>query len=270
MLKQAILQTANPMTFEIGSVDPDEIVILKSISGLSPADVILFTGDFARDGGYYQGRRVGKRTPVFNFKLNPDYKNNIGVSDIRELLYRQFLEPFPESDAVQVLLKDDKKPDRYFIGYTETFPIDIFSQSTDAQVSLVCTDPYLRSAVETNETNPGGWLTVPVTYDGSADTGLEITVKVVANTPEVTIDNNGVKMKLQRDFLADDIVTVNTAIGSRRIQVNGVDIMAALTGDSRWISLKQASNILKVYGSAPSDGKAVATAYRYRSAWWGV
>lgn len=59
MLNQVILQSSSPMTLDIDNADPEEILILKSISGLTPADVNLFTGEYARNGGYYQGRRVG-------------------------------------------------------------------------------------------------------------------------------------------------------------------------------------------------------------------
>jgi hypothetical protein len=270
MLQQVVLETANPMTLEIGNADPDDILILTSISGLDPADVTLFTGEFAGKGGYYQGRRVGGRNPVFNFKINPDYANDIDPSDIRDILYRQFLEPLANGDGVQVRLVDDRRPDRYFIAYTEKFPAEIFTKSPSAQISTLCVDPFLKSVDETSATTSGGWLTVPITYDGSADTGIELTIKVVASTSTVIVENNGVMMTLEGAFVADDIITINTNLGSRAIKLNDVDVMAALTADSLWIQLTQAANLLKVYGVTPSDGLAVATAYSYRSEWWGV
>lgn len=272
MLTQVVLQTANPMTFEIAAADPDEIIILQSISGLSPADVTLFTGEYARNGGYYQGRRVGERFPIFNLKLNPDYTNDIEVSDIREMLYRQFLEPQADSDGVQVLLKDDRKPDRYFIGYTEKFPSDIFDQKPRAQISMKCTDPMLRSALETTDSNPTGWVSVPVAYDGSADTGIEVTMKVAVAATQMTLENNGMEMKLVKstDFAVDDVIYINTKQGERQITLNGVDVMGLLTADSKWITLNQSGNTLQAYGTVPSDGTAVVTDYTYRSEWWGV
>jgi hypothetical protein len=272
MLERVTLQTANPMTFEIAAADPDEIIILQSISGLSPADVTLFTGDFAKNGGYYQGRRVSQRNPVFNLKMNPDYANDIEVSDIREMLYRQFLEPTASGDGVQVLLEDDRKPDRYFIGYTEKFPADIFEQTTKAQISMLCVDPMLKSAAQTTASNPGGWVSVPFTYEGSADTGVEVHLKVTSITNQVSIENNGLLMKLIKptNFAVNDIVYINTKQGQRKIQLNGVDVMALLTSDSKWISLAQAANTFNVYGTVVSDGKVVATDYTYQAEWWGI
>lgn len=272
MLTQVVLQSANPMTFDIAAADPDEIIILQSISGLSPADLTLFTGDFSGNGGYYQGRRADKRNPVFNLKLNPDYANDIEVSDIREMLYRQFLEPTASGDGLQVLLKDDRKPDRYFICYTEKFPVDIFDKSTKAQISTICVDPMLKSAAETTASNPGGWVSVPITYDGSADTGIEVTLKVATAGTQVVLANNGKLMKLVKstNFAVNDVIYINTKIGERAIQLNGVDVMALLSADSSWITLAQAGNTLEAYGTASGDGAALITDYTFRSEWWGV
>lgn len=270
MLQQVILETANPMTLEIGDVDPDEILILASISGLSPTDVTLFTGDYARSGGYYQGRRTGMRNPVFNFKLNEDYANNIDISDVRDILYRQFLEPQPDGDAVQVRLVDDRRPDRYMLCYTEKFPTEIFAKEPRAQISTISTDPYLFSVDETVASNPGGWLTVPVAYDGSADTGLQLTIRVIGATDTVIIENGTQQMILEGSFVADDVITIDTILGSRSIKLNDVDVMAALVAGSDWIYLTQASNSVRIYGEVPSDGLAVVTEVRYRSEWWGI
>lgn len=274
MLTQVILETSDPMTFNIDAVDPDEILILKSISGLTPGDVDLFTGEYARNGGYYQGRRVGKRNPVFNFKLNENYVDDISVSDIRELLYRQFYEPQSDVDGLQVRLVDDKKPDRFFIGYAEKWDGDIFSRDTSASISTICVQPLLQSVEQTELIPPNadvsGWLTVPVHYDGSADCGFQVDLRVISPTSVVTVENNGQTMVIEGSFIPDDVIGINTVEGSRRIRLNGVDIMAGLTSDSEWLTLKSSSNLLRVYGSAPGDGRVVNFSTTYISTWWGV
>lgn len=272
MLQQAILQSASPMTLDIASADPNEVLILTSISGLSPADLTLFTGDFARTGGYYQGRRVTKRNPVFNFKLNPDYVNDIDVSDVREGLYSVFLEPQALTDGLQVTLKDNKKPDRYFIGYTETFPADIFTDKPTAQISMLCVDPYLRSVTPVLVNIPAGVVSTPFDYEGSADTGFQATIKVATAGTQVVLDLNGQTMVLNKptNFAVNDLITINTLEGSRSIKLNGVDVMAYLSGASKWLQLTKKANVLKAYGTASGDGKAVITSYGYRAAWWGV
>lgn len=272
MLQSVVLETANPVEFAIGEANPDELLLLTSVSGLDPADVTLFTGDFAREGGYYQGRRVGKRNPVFNFKINPDYKNDVDASDARALLYRQFLEPQAESDAVQVRFVDDRNPDRYLFCYTEKMPADIFTQKPIAQVSTLSVDPFLKSVDQTQMVNSNGWLSVPVNYDGTADTGVKATLKVVMPTTQVVLENNGAKMRLSKatPFAAGDVIEVSSVHGERYIRLNGQDAMGLLQSDSKWVYLAQSSNALRTYGSVASDGLVAITAYSFRAAWWGL
>lgn len=270
MLTQVVIQSSSPTTLKVEDVDPDEILILKNITGLSAKGLTLFTGDFARDGGYYQGRRAGKRNPVFTFKLNPNYATNIEVSDIRELLYKMFLQPQVGSDAVQVLLKDDRKPDRYFIGYTEDIDTDMWIKEQSAMVSMICTDPYLRSATAITASDATGWISVPLTYDGSAATGLVLQLKVTTANSQVTVDLNGDKMILTGTFALNDIIDISTVQGNRYIRKNGVDIMASLTAASKWLSLSAVANTLQVYSTVVSDAKVKALSYSYRSAWWGI
>lgn len=272
MLEQVILQSSTPMTLDIANADPDEIIILESISGLTPGDVTLFTGDYAGAGGYYQGRRDNKRNPIFKMKLNPDYVGNISVSDIRELLYRVFYEPQALTDGLQVTVIDDKKPDRYFICYAEKWDGEIFVQSPKAGISTICTDPYLRSVAETTDANAGGWLTTPLDYDGSADTGIEVQLKVISLTSTVRFGINGQFMVLDKgsNFAVDDVIVINTNDGARQVTVNGTDRMAYLTAASAWLQLNQAENVITADGGVSADGEAAITEYTFRSAWRGV
>jgi hypothetical protein len=271
MLEQVILQSSTPMTLDIANADPDEPIILESISGLTPGDVTLFTGDYSGPGGYYQGRRDNKRNPIFKLKLNPDYAGDISVSDLREGLYRVFYEPQALTDGLQVTVKDDRKPDRYFICYAEKWDGEIFEKSPKAGISTVCVDPYLRSVDETTDSD-AGWVSTTIDYDGSADTGIEVSLKVTSLTANVRFSIGGQFMTLAKgsNFAINDVIVINTNDGSRQVTVNGVDRMAYLTAASQWLVLGQASNVITADGGVAADGKAVITEYTFRSAWRGV
>lgn len=274
MLTEAIIQTSNPTSLKINDVAHDEILILTSISNLSSTKVNQFMGDFAREGSYYQGRRSVQRNPVFNFKIQPNYALDIEASEIRQMLYRMFMEPQRDSDSVQVLLKDTKLPDMYFIGYTEGIESDIFVKDLRAQVSLMTTDAFLRSADLTTETNELGWFSRALIYEGSADTGLEMTVKVLHLTDRVTIVNGADTMIFNaasgESFNPGDILEISTIQGQREILLNGVDSMVLLSANSGFMQIKEQGNEIKVYGTTVGDGKAVLTSYSYRAAWWGI
>lgn len=270
MLTKVIVQTSTPVTFNVESVDPDEILVIKSISGLSRAGAELFTGEFARSGGYYQGRRAKKRSPLFNFRINPNYEKNILANDVRELLYRTFMEPSPTSDRVQVALFDDKLPERYLIGYTEDIEADMWNKEVSATVSMVTTDPFIRSAEEKVDISLSGWYNLPITYEGTAKTGLELHLRLLTNASRVIIRNNDDKIEMVHDFMAGDNIILNTSEGSLRALVNGQDRMGTITGDSKWLQLAPGLNVVSSSGPVSGDGRAVITGYKYRAAWWGV
>lgn len=270
MLETVIVESENPLTLHITDVDPSEMFIVKSISGLTSPKVGLFTGDFASEGSYYQGRRGEKLTPVITLKMNPDYEADIEVSDLRETLYRTFFTPEPLTDGVIVRLVDDRRPDRYFVGYCEDINTDQFSQSRDVQISMVCMDPYLFSYDITEGSDVVGWSSVDIPYDGSAPAGVVATFKVNTATSVLTFDINGQTMILNRAFTVGQIVTIDTRKGLRSIKVGSTDIMASLDPSSTWIKVDRPVNNFKAYGSAIGDGKVVMMSYGFRGQWWGI
>lgn len=270
MLETVVVESSTPLTLRITDVDPNEILVLKSISGLTSPKAGLFTGDYASEGSYYQGRRGEKLNPVLTLKLNPDYMNNVSVSYLRERLYRSFFEPQHDSDGVKIRLVDDELPDRYFVGFTEDINTDQFSKDTSVQISMRTMNAYLLSYDAISGSDANGWVSLPLVYDGSYRAGLEATIKVVTATNVLTLDLNGEKMILNRAFTAGQIVTINTRKGERAIKVNGVDIMASLSSASEWLQFDRQTNLLKSYGTVSGDGKAVITSYNFRSQWWGI
>lgn len=273
MILQAEIQTSPPTVLKIEGAGQDDLLILESISNLSRVQNSLYLGEFAREGGYYQGRRRNQLNPVFNFRLQPDYANDVMAADIREKLYDMFLEPGRDSDMVTVHLISDRKPARLFTGYTETLESEIFAKELKAQVSLLATDNYLRSVAETSVVEPSGngWFNTDIDYGGSADTGFEFVIKILVNTASVTIKlNNAEYMTLDGPWTAGQILTVNTQEGFRTIKVGSTEDLGSMTAPSRWLILKKGVNNLVVYGTAAADGKAVILSYKYREAWWGV
>jgi hypothetical protein len=86
----------------------------------------------------------------------------------------------------------------------------------------------------------------------------------------VTLPNATDIMTLECTLVHGVILEVRTIQGQRSIKLNGVDRMSLLTSGPNWLQLKQQGNVLKSYGEASGDGKAVITSYSYRAAWWGI
>lgn len=278
MLTQIDVECDNPFYMSVLGANPRDSLILKKITGLGPSDVDLFVGDYSRDGGTYNGRRVTKRNPVLYIKLNPNFANGETMDGWRDILYKAFMDPFVNGDDVTIVFHDDIKPDRMITGYTEKFDGEVFEADTDVQISMICPDPYLRDVSETVVLPPEGvtgWQTVPFTYSGTAEAGFEVTILVQATTTTLTLDNNGKQMVLTyASFQPDDTVYINTKPGERQIKLTraGVDydILYALYSESPWLDLHSQSNNLQIYGTDVNNVVAAVTNLTYTQLWWGV
>lgn len=256
-------------------VSPKESLLIQKVTGLNPPDVSLFIGDYSRDGGTYQGRRVGNRNPVFTFTLNPNPALGETISGLRQILHKTFLDPLVDADYLKVNLYDDLGRVWYMVGYTEKFEHEVFDVETASQISMICPDPYLRDNAETVLDNSPGWTTVPFSYTGTAETGFKTTIVVNTATSVLTLDNNGKTMVLTRDFAVNDVVEIDTIRGERSITVtpdgeSSTSILGSLSYLSDWLELHSQSNTLKVYGTDSTNLVAAITELRFTQAYWGI
>lgn len=279
MLKQVDLVYSNEsgeqaLALKILDLSPKDSLHVRKITGLDPPGIDLFIGEFSRDGGLYQGRRVPSRNPVITFDIRPNYANGETVAGWREILYKIFLDPRVDADYSQIILREDDGRSRYLVGYAEKFETEIFDIETMCQVSLICPDPYIRDLQETVLTDPFGWLTVPFTYGGTAETGFEVSITITNNTPTLTLVNNGKTMVVTYPFLVGDVVYFNTNRGSRNITVTRAGVtttlIAQLSPSSRWLELHSAANSMGVYGATPAVRPAGIRSLTYTAAYWGI
>jgi hypothetical protein len=298
MLSRVVVQSETQLNLELENARPDDPIVVDKIEGLDPPNIDLFTGDYARDGGYYSGRRVGKRNPVFYLTMNPN-PGHINpayhsVANIREQLYRAFIDPRAAGDDVRIDLIDDEKPARYLSGYTEKLESSIFSKDTDLVISMLCPNPYIYNVVETVDNVNG--TTVPFPYEGTAETGVEVKLQLTSASSTVSVAvNGGVPMVMNYAFLTGDIIYINTRRGERKIQLTrggsisstGVisggtttNILYSQTQASRWLELHRVVPVpitnpnglstMKAYGASLTDTIANIKQIRSRGAWWGI
>lgn len=282
------------LALPILGVTPKESLLIRKVTGLDAPDRDLFIGDFARDGGIYQGSRVGNRNVVMTLDLNPNPALGETVRGLRDLLYKTFMDPLIDSDHVELVLHDDDDNMRNLYGYTERLETEIFDIETLAQISMICPDPYIRDLVETIHYNVSGtWLLVPFTYNGTAETGFEVEVNVSSDVASITLTNNGRAMVVTDAFFANDVLYINTNRGTRDVrkatltQVNAIrtanptwttsqvwvelvrlgqalPMIAKLSNTSPWLQLHSQSNTMTV--NAGTGVKRLV----YRQSYWGV
>lgn len=288
------------LALPILGVSLTESLLLREVTGLNPPAIDLFIGEYARDGGFYGGRRVGQRNVVLTIDLNPNPALGETTQGLREFLYRTFIDPAVRDDHLQLLIHDQAGGLRSLYGYVDTFETELFTTETVAQISIVCPDPYIVDAVETELVSPTGtWLVVPFTYSGSAETGLETEIHISADHGKLNINNNGFVMSLTHPFVVDNVVYVNTNRGDRQIRLStlaNVDAMRAanprlttkqiweklveagqttsllskLSLESPWLELHDPNNKLRVYGTTFTDSVAGIKSLTFRPTFWGV
>ena len=263
------------LALPILGVTPKESLLIRKVTGLNPADIDLFIGDYARDGGTYQGRRVGNRNIVMTIDLNPNPALGETISGLRDLLYKTFVDPLVDADHVELVLHSDDGRVRNLYGYTEKFETEIFDIETLAQISMLCPDPYIRDLTETVLTNASGtWVSVPFAYGGTAETGFYAQINISADTPPLTVKNNAKTMVFNYAFLAGDIVHLDTNRGQRSATVvrggTTTPLLAYMTTTSPWLELHSQTNTMNVYGAAPANLIAGVKTLKYRASYWGV
>ena len=295
------------LALPILGVTPKESLLIRKVTGLNPPDRDLFIGEYARDGGNYQGSRVGNRNVVMTLDLNPNPALGETVSGLRDLLYKTFMDPLIDADHVELVLHDDDGRLRNLYGYTEKLETEIFDIETMAQVSMICPDPFIRDVSSTVLTNSGGtWVTVPFVYGGTAETGFEAMIYFSVPSGTLTLKNNAQKMVLTHSFAATSAVYINTNRGSRDVRLATQSVVDAyiaanptltltevwanlvaagsttpligkLSPDSPWIELHSQTNKMTVYGlvepnppTTTGDLVAGVKTLTYRASYWGV
>lgn len=285
----------------IFGITPKDSLLVRQITGLNPPDINLFIGEYSRDGGIYQGRRVGNRNPVITLDLNPNPALGETISSLREILYKAFVDPLVEADYVKLNLHDDVGRVRYLVGYTEKFETEIFAVETMAQISMICPDPYIRDNDPKELTNSPGWIAVPFSYEGTAETGFEVEIYFTSTTSVLTVENNNRTMVITSSLTSSDVVYLNTIRGSRALMKasvtnvnavkialpspdhtlsqqwqklmddgNAISIVAGLSPESPWLELHSQSNTMKVYGATSGTTPAVIRMLVYTPSYWGV
>lgn len=269
-------QGEQALALPILGVTPKESLLIRKVTGLNPPDADLFIGEYARDGGLYQGRRVGSRNVVMTIDLNPNPALGETVSGLRDLLYKTFMDPLVDADHVELVLHSDDGRVRNLYGYTEKFETEIFDEvETLAQISFICPDPYIRDLVETVHTNESAtWITVPFTYQGTAETGFEVDIHINDDTSSLTLINNNRSMTIEHQFFAGDVVKINTNRGFRNITYTRLGVtypaISKMTYASRWLELHSQTNLMTVHGPTLGDGVAGVKTLKYRASYWGV
>lgn len=223
---------------------------IEKIEGLGPPKANINTTEIAtNDGSKFNSARSTERNVVLYLILH----GAPTIEDARHLSYKYF----PVKKYLQLEIETDNR--RCIVeGYPESNEPNIFSDSEDVQVSIVCPNPYWKSAGDdgireavfsgaepdfefpfqnnstTNKMIEFGIIARRkenvVYYDGDAEQGIIITIEVGGTVKNLKIVNVNTRetMAISHDELVSftgsglvsgDTVTISTLKGHKSIEL---------------------------------------------------
>ena len=213
------------------NLTPNGKFTITSISGLLPpsADINNSTAGNA-DGAVFNGARLRPRNIVITILPNfPVEKNRLSLYEV-----------FRVKKLVTVHYKNASR-DIQIEGYVESVIGELFAQSQTIQVSILCLDPYLKSAAEIVDdlsaiidmfefpfsTEDEGIVfseiaqtnSVIITNNGEAEAGLIIKLRTTGTVknPIIYDATNVTGFGLNFTMLASDEITIDTRRGKKSV-----------------------------------------------------
>lgn len=227
----------------------------RAIDGLGPTEVDVTLAQTSQGTGIYVGRREQLREITVNAYLNPNYLVGESPEQLREDIY--LLRPVKEDLSLDFVLVFNGVEVATTPVYVKRVEIAPFSKDTVLQIVLASTSGYLHALGPITLLNPAFDKANPVMVnEGSTSSGFKFTVEFtdIVNSFGFSMEQPSSHLllkKLPLDgalFLGGDVLTIDTAIGSRSITfVRGGttrSALAALTEDSTWLSLYPGENQL--------------------------
>lgn len=222
--------------------------LIQSIDGLGPGQADIITTELAAtDGGVYNSARLQSRNIVFNIKYQ--YKETI--EDARLLSYKYF----PIKKNVKLVFETENRLSE-IEGYVESNEPEIFSDSEDTQISIICPNPYFYSSgpdgnqvtyfsgieplfefLFSNESLTENLIEFGeiqnkqenvVTYYGDSEVGVKIYIHAVGSVSDISIYNiltrevmhintDKIKAMTGEGIIASDDIVIDTTVGNKSI-----------------------------------------------------
>lgn len=259
------INTVDLPVINMSSFDP---YILKSAEGLGPPEINVFIAQSSGMDGYYKGRETQYREIVLSVSLNPNYRENITVSDLRSELYG--LLSSGVSDSIDVIIvNEDGIELMYTTGYIKKMEVVPFSATPEVQITIACAKSYFEASDGIHASlNPSEYRQ-EITNEGTAETGFVLTVSCQYDTGQFDVaDNRGKKTLIKFDFKQDDILIIDSRAGSRSITLERDDgfenIIYAMSMNSDWLTLYNGYNRIYSYSGFLWDD------FYYIPRYWGI
>lgn len=262
------------------ALNPSSDYIVTDVSGVTPPTATINSSELAGgDGALYNSSRIDSRNIVLTVVIKqPIERNRIGLYQYFRMGKKINLQFENGTRKVQTT------------GYIESFDTSLFTSKQTVVISILCLDPFLRSAEEiVNELSsvialfefpfaieeagiPFSEIDMladtAIVNGGEANTGVIITLfasQTVVN-PVVYDNSNRALFRVNMTMQARDEITINTNRGEKSVILTreGVDsnIINSISDDSTWFSIPPGENS---FSCGADDGAEylIMTVYHY-------
>lgn len=263
---------------------------ITDIDGLGPVSATVHMTDLAGlDGARFNSANLTTRNIVITLVLRGDVEAN------RQRIYR-----FCRTKELCTVFFENNYRSVYAAGYVDNVDVDLFQRSEKIQISIICPDPYFYASASSSSaiTHSHPLFEFPFAIDddepvefssyaegegarvlnsSETSTGIIVKLSFTAAASNVTIENvtTGEHITLAYEFLAGDIVTINTNPGQKAIRLKRGDadtnIFSAMDIlESSFIQLASGQNIINITVDGEGGEGVVSATLSYSEKYRGV
>ena len=265
---------------------------ILNMEGLNPPNASIYQSPVAgMDGTKYMSSKLEARNIVLTVKINGEVERN------RLNLYSYF-----KTKHWSKMYYSNGSREVAIEGYVETVECNLFSQSEQMQISIICPDPYFQSLKEIitdiSKVTPNfefpfafgaeGVDTPTITdeaiefsiyekdrivnviNEGEDETGLIIKVTATGEVVNPTIYNSVTReaFSLNMTLERNDILTINTNKGQKSVTLLHDTVLTncinKVVRDSSWLTLGKGDNLFTYDAEVGSASMHIVFTHRTR------
>lgn len=246
----------------VGSTDltADPRFSVINVDGLNPVPTAINTSANSGDGSIFNSAFLQPRSIVITVVFNGD------IEDTRKAFYSLF----PLKSQITLRVKN-KNYDVTINGYVEAINIALFSQRQQAQVSVICPNPFFVNAASTTSqsTVVSGVPTITVTNVGDFEVGFNLSVAFTGDVENLNVRNTttGKSFTVSTTFQNNDNFILTTRRNELSVQRwrSGVTttLLSSVADGSDWIRLTKGDNTLTITTTSGITNIGTATMLVY-------